>query len=117
MPYFGPGEGPIFFHGLRCTGSENRLSDCSKSSSYNTYHSNDAGVRCQLNFSPGKFILQCHSFFTVPPGYKEGFLRQSHLTILVLLQDVSRIVFTNVVISLGLISWWALLTHLYIPKV
>ena len=68
MPSFGPGEGPIFFHQLRCTGSENRLSDCSKSSSYSLNHYNDAGVRCQLNFSPGKVILQCHSLFTNPSG-------------------------------------------------
>ena len=64
MPSFGPGEGPIFYQ-LRCTGSENRLSDCPKSSSYYTGHSNDAGVRCQLNLSPGNVILQwCYSLFT-----------------------------------------------------
>ena len=52
MSSFGPGEGPIFFHGLSCTGSENRLSDCSQSDPYNSDHNNDAGVRCQFNLSP-----------------------------------------------------------------
>ena len=67
LPSFGPGEGPIFFHQLRCTGSENRLSDCPKSSSYNTYHSNDAGVRCPFNLSTGNVIANVIPFSQVLP--------------------------------------------------
>ena len=51
---FGPGVGPILLYNLRCTGSESRLVDCpSGSYSYALDHSNDAGVRCQHNPSPG----------------------------------------------------------------
>ena len=56
MPSFSPGEGSIFFDNLRCSGSENRLIDCPKSSYY--YISRyQAGVRCQFNPSSGNVIL------------------------------------------------------------
>ena len=46
--------GPILLYNVRCTGSERRLVDCpSGSYHYGIRHSNDAGVRCQINPSPG----------------------------------------------------------------
>ena len=43
--YFGQGTGPILKQYLLCSGTENRLVDCSSSSSSCT-HSEDAGVTC-----------------------------------------------------------------------
>ena len=43
--YFGQGTGPILKQFLICSGTENRLVDCSSSSSSCT-HSEDAGVTC-----------------------------------------------------------------------
>ena len=47
--HFGAGIGPIHLDDVGCTGSENHLIDCSRSSSVRCYygHSEDAGVRCQ----------------------------------------------------------------------
>ena len=56
MSSFGPGEGAIFFHKLKCNGSENSLNHCQRTTIdyyYYFYHSNDAGVRCQFNPSTG----------------------------------------------------------------
>ena len=48
--------GPILLYNLRCTGSEGSLVDCpSGSYNYGTGHSNDAGVRCQLNSESGSY--------------------------------------------------------------
>ena len=48
--YFGDGEGPYHLSGLSCSGHENTLLDCSRSSSTIGYHTcspgNDTGVRC-----------------------------------------------------------------------
>ena len=46
--------GPILIYDVRCTGSERRLVDCpSGSYHYGISHYSDAGVRCQINPSPG----------------------------------------------------------------
>ena len=47
--HFGAGTGTIYLDKVGCTGSENNLIDCSRSSTVRcTYgHSEDAGVRCQ----------------------------------------------------------------------
>ena len=47
--HFGAGTGTIYLDGVGCTGSENNLIDCSRSSTVTCFggHSQDAGVRCQ----------------------------------------------------------------------
>ena len=46
--FFGQGTGPILYDDFGCTGSENRLTDCSHIGvgQHNCAHSEDAGVRC-----------------------------------------------------------------------
>ena len=46
--HFGAGVGPIYLDDVGCSGSENNLSECSRSFVVSCYgHSEDAGVRCQ----------------------------------------------------------------------
>ena len=47
--HFGAGTGTIYLDNVECTGSENNLIDCPRSSSVSCFgsHSEDAGVRCQ----------------------------------------------------------------------
>ena len=47
--HFGAGTGTIHLDNVGCTGSENNLIDCSRSSIVSCYrgHLEDAGVRCQ----------------------------------------------------------------------
>ena len=47
--HFGAGTGTIYMDYVGCTGSENNLIDCSRSTSFGCFgsHSQDAGVRCQ----------------------------------------------------------------------
>ena len=47
--HFGAGTGTIYLDNVGCTGSENNLNDCSRSSTVTCFggHSEDAGVRCQ----------------------------------------------------------------------
>ena len=47
--HFGAGTGTIYLDNVGCTGSENNLIDCSRSSFVSCLgaHSEDAGVRCQ----------------------------------------------------------------------
>ena len=47
--HFGAGTGAIYLDGVGCTGSENNLIDCTRSSPVSCFggHSEDAGVRCQ----------------------------------------------------------------------
>ena len=47
--HFGAGAGTIYLDNVGCTGSENNLTDCPRSSSVYCAggHSEDAGVRCQ----------------------------------------------------------------------
>ena len=54
MSSFGPGEGPIFYGKMKCNGNESHLYNCQRTTDmYNSYHSDDAGVRCQFNPSTG----------------------------------------------------------------
>ncbi|XP_067295814.1 scavenger receptor cysteine-rich domain-containing group B protein [Pseudorasbora parva] len=48
--YFGPGYGPIHLDNLKCTGTENSLTQCSHIAwnVHNCDHSEDAGVTCAL---------------------------------------------------------------------
>ena len=47
---YGPGTGSIFLDGVGCSGDETRLLDCTRASSVSCFsgHSEDAGVRCQI---------------------------------------------------------------------
>ena len=47
--HFGAGSGPIHLESVACSGIENNLTDCPRSSSVSCSngHSEDAGVRCQ----------------------------------------------------------------------
>ena len=45
--FFSPGAGPIHLDDVMCTGTENRLTDCTYTSVHNCIHFEDAGVRCQ----------------------------------------------------------------------
>ena len=48
--YFGEGVGTIHIDSVSCSGAEGQLIDCSRSSTVTCYngHSEDAGVRCQI---------------------------------------------------------------------
>ena len=47
---YGRGTGSIFLDAVGCTGDETRLIDCTRASSVSCFsgHSEDAGVRCQI---------------------------------------------------------------------
>ena len=49
--HFGTGTGPIYLDDVACSGSEDSLIECSRSSfvSCSRGHREDAGVRCQGN--------------------------------------------------------------------
>ena len=40
------GSGNIFYNNFECTGEENRLEDCPRSSATHPYHDEDAGIFC-----------------------------------------------------------------------
>ena len=48
--HFGAGTGTIFLDNTGCSGDEARLIDCTRASSVTCFsgHSEDAGVRCQI---------------------------------------------------------------------
>ena len=50
LAHFGVGIGQIYFDSVSCSGTERRLIDCSRASSVScdSGHSEDAGVRCQI---------------------------------------------------------------------
>ena len=58
LAHFGPGIGRIFLDSVGCSGREERLIDCYSSSSVSCSrgHSEDAGVRCQVE---GLLIFYC----------------------------------------------------------
>ena len=64
--HFGAGGGPIYLDDVACSGSENRLTDCSSSSTVYCYrgHLEDAGLRCQGSCAHG-FICSCYSEFVL----------------------------------------------------
>ena len=51
--HFGTGTGPIYLDDVACSGSEDSLIECSRSSfvSCSSGHREDAGVRCQGMFA------------------------------------------------------------------
>ena len=54
--YFGEGSGPIHMDYISCTGTEYNLTDCeTRSSSRQSNHSEDVGVKCQ----PGIYGIVC----------------------------------------------------------
>ena len=66
---FGAGTGPIHFDNTDCSGSEDSLIKCSRSSFIrcNSGHSEDAGVRCQgiyfyVPIWSEHHLLQCGSY-------------------------------------------------------
>ena len=44
--FFGSGVGPVTFDDVGCTGSEMFLANCSRASTHNCAHTEDAGVTC-----------------------------------------------------------------------
>ncbi len=46
---FGQGSGPIFLDEVDCSGSEERLLDCSHTSSHDCLHIEDVSVRCNTS--------------------------------------------------------------------
>lgn len=59
--FYGQGSGPIFLSGLGCSGSENRLLNCSRDVLGGEYcnHYEDAGVACQGTVSYNN-VFNCH---------------------------------------------------------
>ena len=48
--YFGQGDGQIQIDNVMCSGTENRLQDCTLLRTHNCAHSEDAGVECISKF-------------------------------------------------------------------
>lgn len=48
---FGEGNGSIILDDVACTGTENRLIDCTFNPNSNCGHNEDAGIRCQRSES------------------------------------------------------------------
>ena len=46
---FGIGSGPVFYADVQCSGSEQSLSECPKTTSIGTYctHARDVGLQCE----------------------------------------------------------------------
>ena len=61
--HFGSGTGTIYLDNVGCTGSENRLIDCSRNSvvTCSNGHLEDAGVRCQ-----GQLVHVCIIIYSLP---------------------------------------------------
>ena len=61
---FGPGIGTIYLDSVSCSGSENRLIDCTRGTfvSCSSGHNEDAGVRCQIE---GLLFVQKFVFYFV----------------------------------------------------
>ena len=70
MASFGPGNGPIYYSGIHCTGYEYDLSYCANYSQLveNCTHAMDVGVRCQ----PGLGKTSTNSLYRV--GQEDFFI-------------------------------------------
>uniref|UniRef100_W5K0Z2 SRCR domain-containing protein n=1 Tax=Astyanax mexicanus TaxID=7994 RepID=W5K0Z2_ASTMX len=55
--HFGAGSGPIHLDDVACSGSENSITSCSRASSQNCNHGEDAGVICAGRQKLNTFIL------------------------------------------------------------
>ena len=44
--FYGAGTGPVYLGGLRCSGTESKLTDCQHGGMNYCGHSDDAGLRC-----------------------------------------------------------------------
>ena len=58
--HFGNGIGTIYLDSVACSGNENQLIDCTRSSNpiCNNGHQEDAGVRCQVG-GESCFVTLC----------------------------------------------------------
>ena len=58
--HFGQGSGTIVLDDVRCTGTEDRLVDCSYDrSTVDCTHSEDAGVRCRITRKCKSLVTNC----------------------------------------------------------
>lgn len=55
---YGQGTGPIVFDNVGCRYTESRLIDCPRGTGHNCAHSEDAGVICVPEYTPGPGICQ-----------------------------------------------------------
>ena len=61
---FGAGTGPVYLDGVDCSGSENNLTDCSRSSFVSCYYSyRGAGVRCQGTYCGCSILIDSQTHF------------------------------------------------------
>ncbi|XP_062407986.1 immunoglobulin superfamily member 1-like [Sardina pilchardus] len=62
--FYGAGTGQILMDNVKCSGTEQSLTQCSYISSHNCYHHEDAGVVCSLRVLPGETVLiRCSSAY------------------------------------------------------
>ena len=59
---YGQGSGTVHISGVRCTGAESSLINCSHSTQHNCSHSSDAGVQCQASKSKTTCIVEPLNF-------------------------------------------------------
>ena len=59
---YGQGTGPVLLSNLRCSGTESRLSDCAMVMGRSCFHSEDAGVRCDVR--TGTVHMSQHNYLS-----------------------------------------------------